>query len=172
MSAVQKYRRKFDGVVVDAYQYGESKEWSPEANTRVAAFITGIDINKTTTIETERIQDVVRPIITDWDMSQGKQPIEVAHKDGNVRLDRGDWIVRNPQGKLEFVKQNAFDDQYEPLHEVRPGQYMSVMEVKVEELSNFIFTECMANLEGDLYLQLAESIARKLINAGLRMEQS
>jgi hypothetical protein len=167
---VRKYRRKFDGFIVEAYQYAEGKDWSPEALTKVAAFVTGIDINKNTTIETERIQDVVNPILTDWDMAGGKQPIEISQGTGTIRLDVGDWIVRGAHNKLEFVKKDAFDDQYEPLHEVRPGEYMSVMEVKVEELSNFIFNECMQDLEGDLYKHLAESIARKLIRAGVRME--
>jgi hypothetical protein len=169
MPRVQKYRRKFDGVILDAYQYGEGKEWTPEATTRVAAFVTGIDINKTTTIETERVMDVVTPILTEWDHRTGKTPINVSHKSGIIRLDLGDWVVRNPDGRLEFVKQDTFDDQYELLREIN-GRYLSLVEIETDKLSDFIYDECMSTLDGELYQTLAENIAGKLIRAGWRKE--
>ena len=168
MAQRNKYRRKFDGVILEAFQYGEGKPWNQIATTRVAAFVTGIDIDNQTSIKTERVLDVVEPILADWDMGKNQAPILIAQGGGRIRLDLGDWVVREPGGKLLFVKQNAFDDQYEPLFEIKPGHYMTQLEIQTDKLASFIYEECMSALDGELYQALAENIAGKLIRAGWR----
>lgn len=169
MARVNTYRRMYDAIMVEGFQYGEGQPWDQMATIRVAAFVTGIDINAQTTIRTERLQDVVRPILNDWDMSKGQAPIEVAQGSGKTRLDLGDWIVREPNGTLLFVKEKAFYEQYEPLHKV-DGQFRSLVEIETDKLGTYIYEECMTHLEGDLYRSLAENIAGKLIKAGWKKE--
>lgn len=168
MALVKKYRRKFDGVILEAYQYGEGREFDPTAMTKAAAFVTGIDIESQTSIKTEHVMDVVQPVLADWDMSKQSAPILIARGNDKIRLELGDWIIRESNGKIDFVKKNAFYEQYEELHEVGPGRYMSMLEIQTEKLSSFIYDECMSTLDGELYQALAENIATKMIKAGWR----
>lgn len=173
MSNEQKYRRKFDGAIVTAFQYGEGKPWDEQTLSRLAAFVTGVDVDRHTSMDAERVLDVIKPVLTDWDATRGRTPIEVADVSSHSTstIDLGDWVVKPNRGPLVFVSKKEFPEQYEPVRVSGDGQYMSEVELQAEELSDFIYDKCMKHLDGELYQALAENIANKLVKAGWRKEK-
>jgi hypothetical protein len=151
-------RRKYDGFIFEAIKYGNlDGSWSPECATRVATFLLGMDPDKMTTVANERMLDVVKPILSQFDPINGVAPITVfdtvAKRHFTIQL--GDWILRREGQPFLFVKPSAMTFDFEDLPE------------DVEnDLANFIYDECMSTLDGELYQALAEGIAARLIRAG------
>lgn len=162
MTVYTKYRRKTDGKIVEAVQYGGADGvWTPEETTKIAAFVLGVDPDSMTVVSNEHVLDVVKPILTDWSAKEGRAPLEVADVQGgsSYRLELGDWVVRSKgrsangflSHELVFVTKVVFPYDFELLF---------------DDLADVIYNECMEGLEGELYQALAEKIASVLIDKG------
>jgi hypothetical protein len=173
MTTAQKYRRTFDGSIVDAFQYGEDEPWTNDAVTKVVEFVTGIDVENHTGIANERVLDVVVPILTDWDASAGKAPIMVADTKTKTseRVDLGDWIIKLEDGSLVFAKHNVFLKTYEPVKLLPSGTYRTYKEMEIEELATFLYKDAFAEYEMDFPEGIAHLVAPKIISAGWRKVQ-
>lgn len=176
----QRYRRKKDRFVVDAYQYGEGKPWTQDSISKVVAFMTGIDVDNHTGVSNERILDVVRPILHEWDKTINRTPIEVANWPSHVfyRVDLGDWIVRLPMGEEGsdkavqathvFVKNADFWNEYETVQNYF-GVYKSQEDLDIEDLTVFIWEEVLSDLKDEEKGQeLSKKAGELIIKAGWR----
>ena len=173
----QKYRRNRDRYVVDAYQYGEGKPWNQEAITKVVAFVTGVNVDDHTVVSNERVLDVVRPILSEWDQTQNKTPIEVANWPSQVfyRVNLGDWIVRIPMrtspdktathlflSPEEFYKEFVVVKEYD-------GEWKSEEDLDIEALTGFLWEKVFYDFEDEEKGQeLSEKAGNLVVKAGWR----
>lgn len=156
-------RRRNSGEIYDAVQYSEPDEsWSPGCIGQVAAFLLGVDPDKATTVANDQMLDVVRPLFTEFDPTNGIATIEVMDREaGNLmkKVQLGIWILSRPGIPLYLVDPSRMWELFEPL----PG---TVHRADIDALTKFIYEDCFDTPEGSTWIRLAEHTAGKLIRAG------
>lgn len=163
------YRRKSDGHMAKAVQYGEpGREWDPSWITEIRNFMTGIDLDTRTTGANEKFLDVVQPILKDWNVELGIADLLISDPGSGepVKFGLFDWVVSHGNSLFSYISGHEFFRLYEP---ALPDD-LSPEEKEFEYLANFIYNECMPTLDGELYQALAETIASKLLASGWKKE--
>lgn len=161
MSEYRRVRRVRDGMIFEATRYGnEDGSWDKECITRVAGFILGLNPDVSTTVGNERILDVVRPVLKDFDPVNGKATIEVADwtSEHIFSMELGDWILKSPNTSFIFVKPYAFAYDFEDV----PIQIHAKSEY--DELADLIYENFP--WDGETYQAVAEKVAAEVIKAG------
>lgn len=165
------YRRKSDGAVVHAVQYGvPNSAWYPEWIAEVRNFMTGVDLETRTTGQNEQFLDVVQPVLKDWNVELGIADLLISDPGSGepVKLGLFDWIVSHGNSLFSYLNVTEFFKLYEP---ALPDN-LSPEEQEFERLANFIYNECMSTMDGELYQALAQNIAARLLEAGYRKATS
>lgn len=159
MFVAKKYRRKHDGLIVEAMQY--KLPWEHDnAITEVAEFLLKLETDKATASVHDRVLDVVTPQTHLWNTSKGQATLLIMDPDTkhNMEVEAGQWITRSEAFEgLVIVTSEAFYEQYEPQEKVQD---------EWENLARFIETHLPG--KGPLYSQAANDVAAALIGAGWR----
>lgn len=99
---------------VTAVQYGSPEGlWDSRALIRVAAFITGLDLDKGSITE-DQILDVVRPVEAFWDVQNNVADIEVITGKRVLGMTLGQWLVKYPTGFYRVLSTNDYLSQVGP----------------------------------------------------------
>jgi len=99
---------------VAAVQYGTPEgQWDSKALIRVAAFITGVDLDKGSITE-DQILDVVRPVGDFWDPQRDIADIEVITGKRILGMTLGQWLVKYPTGFYRVLSTNDYLSQVGP----------------------------------------------------------
>lgn len=157
----QLVRRVSDGIIFEAIRYGhEDGTWTKDCITKVARFVIGLDPNVKTTVENERMLDVVLPLIAEFDIPMGKAPIEVAEPDTGLifRVELGDWILKNPNTSLIFVKPYAFE-----------SDFINVVKQAKSKTDNDVLADLIYSAlpyKGDIAVSLSKHIAETVLTNG------
>ena len=164
MYAAKNYRRKSDGLVIEAIQY--QLPWEHDnAIGEVAGFVLQMDLDKATSVMNEQVLDVVKPLTPKWDVRTGKAPIVVIDpvSGQHYEVDAGEWLARIENGdkSLILIQSNAFSSEYE-LDERVHDQW--------SKLSDFIYKHFP--WDGEEYHAVAANVAAALIGAGWRKEHN
>lgn len=97
-----------------ALRYGSNGgQWDNRALIRVAAFLTGVDIDSATITE-DQILDVVRPVEAFWKPEQNLADIEVITGKRILGMTLGQWLVKYPTGLYRVVSHNDYMSQVGP----------------------------------------------------------
>lgn len=157
----RKVRRISDDVIFEALLYGhEDGTWSRGCITSVAGFVLGLNPDLNTTIQNDRMLDVVRPIMNEFNLEKGSAPLSVAvRSSGKIhRIELGDWILKNPDKQFLFVKPDVFTTEY---MDVPPEV---VTQTEYQQLFDLIYS--ILPWEGDLYKLLTRDLTAGIIQAG------
>lgn len=161
MYVSKEFRRKSDGLMVEAMQY--KLPWDNDnAITEVIEFVLKLDTTKTSTKVHDRALDVVRPLTPRWDTEAGIATLLIIDPDTShsVEVEANQWITRSAYFEgLQTVTDEAFKEQYEPQERVR-AQFQKLSEFVAEHLPG----------KGPTYDQAAKNIAAALIGSGWRKE--
>lgn len=106
-----------------ALRYGDKNgNWDPTAPVRIANFVLGYDVDTRSSILNERMLDVVRPVEDFWDPQQNVAELEIVDKSAGSRLGMGlgQWLVREPNGRLRVVSHNALLGKHLPAEPEKP----------------------------------------------------
>lgn len=158
---VKRYRRRRDGAVVEAVQYGLPGRFDAKGASTIAKFMLGLDVDTQVGIANEHMLDVVVPDGTRWFPREGTADIYIIDQNTGLklRMELGDWVCRDVGTKsIMVVKNAAFRDGY------TEAGVRSIDELH-NELSDIIYGS-FSNLEGELYRALAEQAATAVIKAG------
>lgn len=160
MKKSERYRRKIDGSVFDAHQYGGTRSWSTDAITNLASFILGMDTDAQTSIINERLLDVVQPIKEEW--GGGKFPVHIYSLTTGVkrRIEIGYWVVKMTDQTFVLVTPEAFEHDYEKVEEG-----LTPKETDLDILTTII-REAFGPIDGNVYQHIARAAAKKVIQAG------
>lgn len=107
----RKVKRISDGTVFETIRYGNPDgSWDKECISKIAAFVLGFDPDIKTTVGNERILDIVRPVISEFDPINFKAPIEIVDpKHGGIlRVELGDWILKDNSSLSCFKNYSSF----------------------------------------------------------------
>jgi hypothetical protein len=157
--APKKYRRLADGHIFEGVQHVLPPQSFQRDNpiSLLGAFVLGLDVNSSVTIENERILDVVHPVTSEWNLRTGMATVEII--DPNTGLHHyvrvNDWVMRHRDDKrgdfLLFVKPDAFDSSWAEINEF-------------DELANLVYDAFP--WEGETYQAVAETVATAVIRTG------
>jgi len=115
---------------VTAVQYGTPEgRWDNRALIRVAAFITGIDLDKGGITE-DQILDVVRPVEAFWDLGNNVADIEVITGKRILGMTLGQWLVKYPTGFYRVLSTNGY------LSQVGPAKQAPSFRQELQQLLN------------------------------------
>lgn len=115
---------------VTAIQYGTREgQWEPRALIRIAAFVTGVDIDAKTMTE-DQILDVVRPVEQFWDLNNNVADIEVITGKRILGMTLGQWLVKYPTGFYRVLSTNDY------LSQVGPAQPVLTFRQELQRLVN------------------------------------
>lgn len=163
-------RRKSDGVVIEVVKYGEADgSWSKESTTRVAAFLLGFDPDNGTSIQNERMLDVVRPIYDSFDPINRVADIEVYIPSMSITycMKLGVWLGKDRDSFFFMTEQALYSEYVEVAEEVAPSEF--------DALSEFLYKKCFDGRESwrqDIawrniaWRDFANDVAEKLLKAG------
>lgn len=143
-----------------AVQYGNSDwSWDPDGITKVAALVLGMNPDVVTTVANERMLDVVRPVLSEFDPAHGKATIEVLDGSNVFPVALGDWVLKPLDGgPMIFVKQFSFSLEFEPLP-------VEVEASALDELTELIY-QVFAPLDDTRHKSLSRSAAETVLQAG------
>lgn len=93
---------------VAALRYGSNGgQWDNRALIRVAAFITGVDLDSSSITE-DQILDVVRPVEAFWDPERNVADIEVITGKRILGMTLGQWLVSYGNGFYRVLSNNDY----------------------------------------------------------------
>ena len=124
-----------DGIVqldkgVAAMRYGSNGgRWDNRALIRIAAFVTGVDIDNASMTE-DQILDVVRPVEAFWDLKNNVADIEVITGKRILGMTLGNWLVKYPTGFYRVLAHNDY------LSQVGPAQPALTFRQELQNLLN------------------------------------
>lgn len=99
---------------VTAVQYGTPEgHWETKALIKIAAFITGVELNSNT-ITQDQILDVVRPVEDFWKPDHDVADIEVITGKRVLGMTLGQWLVKYPTGFYRVLSTNDYLSQVGP----------------------------------------------------------
>lgn len=99
---------------LSAMRYGSNGgHWDNRALIRIAAFITGVDIESNSITE-DQILDVVRPVEAFWKPEQNVADIEVITGKRILGMTLGQWLVKYPTGLYRVLSNNDYLSQAGP----------------------------------------------------------
>lgn len=134
-------RRISDGKRFTAVQYArEDGGWDSSCITTVAAFLLGLDPDRSSTVRNDRMLDVVKPVLTAFNPAQGRADLEVCGPGSphSSVIKIGDWILKDPQPdqlfgssfifvtndamKTDFEDYSRYDELHDLIHDVLETQ--------------------------------------------------
>ena len=99
---------------VTAVQYGTPEgQWETKALIKIAAFITGVDMDANTITE-DQILDVVRPVEAFWNPDRNLADIEIITGKRILGMTLGQWLVKYPTGFYRVLSTNDYLSQVGP----------------------------------------------------------
>lgn len=97
-----------------AIQYGTPEgQWEPKALIKVAAFVTGIDLNKDSITE-DQLLDVVAPSARFWNPANNMADIDVHTSERTLGLTLGQWLVKYDDDTFRVLSTNDYLSQVGP----------------------------------------------------------
>ena len=115
---------------VSAMKYGSNGgQWDNRALIRIAAFVTGVDIESNTITE-DQILDVVRPVEAFWNPDNNVADIEVITGKRILGMTLGQWLVKYPTGLFRVLSENDY------LSQVGPSQPAPTFRQELQHLLN------------------------------------
>jgi len=106
-----------------AVRYGDKNgNWDPSAPVRIANFVLGLDVETRSTALNERMLDVVHPVEEFWDPQQNVAELEIIDRTagGRIGMGLGQWLVRQPDGRLRVVSHNTLLGKHLPAEPEKP----------------------------------------------------
>lgn len=115
---------------ISAMRYGSNDgRWDNRALIRIAAFITGVDIENNTITE-DQLLDVVRPVDAFWDLKNNVADIEVITGKRILGMTLGQWLVKYPTGFFRVLSHNDY------MSQVGPAQPAQTFRQELQHLLN------------------------------------
>jgi hypothetical protein len=142
-----------------AVRYGTPDgRWEQHALVKIAAFITGVDINKDSMTE-DQLLDVVRPVKSFWDPARGSADIEVITGKRILGMTLGQWLVRYPDGFYRVLSNNDY------LSQVGPGIPAKSFRQELQELLNKHSIDARTNTPDFVLANFVIGVLNNLENA-------